>query len=582
MPFVSLGLVPEFASSLIVPQLMGNARAAEKLLLGDPFTGAEAVECGIANAVLPAAEVVNACAPHRRALQRAAARRGARDQAADARAAPRAAMLRDDRRRGRASSARACGARRRRRPSGLLREAQARLLAVLSAAGAAARCRGSSRPAAAPWHSSSRSRRCSWRRRWRRGAGRWCCPRRTGAREGSARQRRSADAAPARRRRFVGRGRRRGAPGAGGRRPPGAHAARAHRPRRSQWALRARTGLTTRGVHELLRAAPRCRRRRRRRRHRRQRRHRPGADARAPCAHRAALADWLLGRAGVRARRVRPAAADAPVPAAAAAAAPRRWARDARRHDAALARWAATRSDVSRACRSPLDLDRRRHGERRLPSRRAGVPRLRRGARRARRRGCHCRAARATSPRRAPELTKHDAAGKTLAHHRRSRAASAWRSPGAPRATAPTSSLAGQDHRAQPEAAGHDLQRRRGDRGRRRPGAAGAEPTSATRTRWRPRWPQAVERFGGIDILVNNASAISLTPTPATPMKRFDLMFGVNVRGTYCCTQACLPQLIERAKAGPQSARAEHVAAAVDEARTGSSTTSPTRWPSTA
>jgi len=59
MPFVSLGLVPEFASSLIVPQLMGNARAAEKLLLGDPFTGADAVECGIANAVLPANEVVN-------------------------------------------------------------------------------------------------------------------------------------------------------------------------------------------------------------------------------------------------------------------------------------------------------------------------------------------------------------------------------------------------------------------------------------------------------------------------------------------------------------------------------------------
>jgi enoyl-CoA hydratase/carnithine racemase len=58
MPFVSLGLVPEFASSLIVPRLMGNARAAEKLLLGDPFTGADAVECGIANAVLPASEVV--------------------------------------------------------------------------------------------------------------------------------------------------------------------------------------------------------------------------------------------------------------------------------------------------------------------------------------------------------------------------------------------------------------------------------------------------------------------------------------------------------------------------------------------
>jgi citronellol/citronellal dehydrogenase len=61
---------------------------------------------------------------------------------------------------------------------------------------------------------------------------------------------------------------------------------------------------------------------------------------------------------------------------------------------------------------------------------------------------------------------------------------------------------------------------------------------------------QAVARFGGIDILVNNASAISLTPTDATPMKRFDLMFGVNVRGTYLCTQACLPQLIKSAQAG--------------------------------
>ena len=58
LPFVGLGVVPEFASTLIVPQLMGNARAAEKLMLGDPFTAAEAVECGIANAVLPAAEVV--------------------------------------------------------------------------------------------------------------------------------------------------------------------------------------------------------------------------------------------------------------------------------------------------------------------------------------------------------------------------------------------------------------------------------------------------------------------------------------------------------------------------------------------
>ena len=59
MPFVALGLVPEFASSLVVPQLMGHRRAAEKLLLGDPFTPAQAVECGIASAVLPAGEVVN-------------------------------------------------------------------------------------------------------------------------------------------------------------------------------------------------------------------------------------------------------------------------------------------------------------------------------------------------------------------------------------------------------------------------------------------------------------------------------------------------------------------------------------------
>ncbi len=61
---------------------------------------------------------------------------------------------------------------------------------------------------------------------------------------------------------------------------------------------------------------------------------------------------------------------------------------------------------------------------------------------------------------------------------------------------------------------------------------------------------KTAETFGGIDILINNASAISLTPTEATPMKRFDLMFGVNVRGTYCCTQACLAELIKSAQAG--------------------------------
>jgi enoyl-CoA hydratase/carnithine racemase len=59
MPFVALGLVPEFASSLVVPQLMGHRRAAQLLLTGDPFTPEQAVEVGIANAVIPAGEVVN-------------------------------------------------------------------------------------------------------------------------------------------------------------------------------------------------------------------------------------------------------------------------------------------------------------------------------------------------------------------------------------------------------------------------------------------------------------------------------------------------------------------------------------------
>jgi citronellol/citronellal dehydrogenase len=54
---------------------------------------------------------------------------------------------------------------------------------------------------------------------------------------------------------------------------------------------------------------------------------------------------------------------------------------------------------------------------------------------------------------------------------------------------------------------------------------------------------KAVETFGGIDILVNNASAISLTGTVATPMKRYDLMHGVNARGTFACSQACIPHL---------------------------------------
>ena len=54
---------------------------------------------------------------------------------------------------------------------------------------------------------------------------------------------------------------------------------------------------------------------------------------------------------------------------------------------------------------------------------------------------------------------------------------------------------------------------------------------------------KTVETFGGIDILVNNASAISLTGTLGTPMKRYDLMHQVNVRGTFACSQACIPHL---------------------------------------
>lgn len=54
---------------------------------------------------------------------------------------------------------------------------------------------------------------------------------------------------------------------------------------------------------------------------------------------------------------------------------------------------------------------------------------------------------------------------------------------------------------------------------------------------------KAVETFGGIDILINNASAISLTGTLETPMKRYDLMHQINTRGTYACSQACLPYL---------------------------------------
>jgi len=60
---------------------------------------------------------------------------------------------------------------------------------------------------------------------------------------------------------------------------------------------------------------------------------------------------------------------------------------------------------------------------------------------------------------------------------------------------------------------------------------------------------KTVSQFGGIDILVNNASAISLTDTLNTPMKKYDLMMGVNVRATFATTQACLPYLKKSSQA---------------------------------
>ena len=53
----------------------------------------------------------------------------------------------------------------------------------------------------------------------------------------------------------------------------------------------------------------------------------------------------------------------------------------------------------------------------------------------------------------------------------------------------------------------------------------------------------AADKFGGIDILVNNASAINLTPTEQTEPKRFDLMYDINVRGTFMVSRACIPYL---------------------------------------
>jgi citronellol/citronellal dehydrogenase len=95
----------------------------------------------------------------------------------------------------------------------------------------------------------------------------------------------------------------------------------------------------------------------------------------------------------------------------------------------------------------------------------------------------------------------------------------------------------------------HDLQRGRGDQaagGQALPLAVDIRDEDAVLAAV----AKAVETFGGIDILVNNASAISMTGHRTHPMKRYDLMNGINARGTYLCTQACLPELKKSAAAG--------------------------------
>ena len=76
---------------------------------------------------------------------------------------------------------------------------------------------------------------------------------------------------------------------------------------------------------------------------------------------------------------------------------------------------------------------------------------------------------------------------------------------------------------------------------------------------------------------MNNASAIQLTGTLATDMKRYDLMHQINARGTFLCSKVCIPHL-----QGGQPAHPEPLAAARHGARMVRATTSPTRWPSSA
>ena len=89
---------------------------------------------------------------------------------------------------------------------------------------------------------------------------------------------------------------------------------------------------------------------------------------------------------------------------------------------------------------------------------------------------------------------------------------------------------------------------------------------------------QGVAAFGGIDVCVNNASAIALTGTLATDMKRYDLMNQVNARGTFLCSKLTLPHLLKAS----QPAHPQPRAAARPRPEVVRAATSPTRWPSSA
>ena len=251
-------------------------------------------------------------------------------------------------------------------------------------------------------------------------------------------------------------------------------------------------------------------------------------------AQRAALADWLRQAAGVRHVVFAPLP---PVHRFPLLPQPLRhvMGADARAHDEAVARWATTRDDVSRADRTRTRP--RAHG---ADGFHPGEP-----------------VYRATGEALARHITTLDHTGDRIMTLKGKTLFITGASRGiglaiALRAAADGANIviAAKDRRDQSQAAGTihsaaaEIEAAGGTRWR-------CRPTSATRPTCSPRWAgNGGARFGGIDILVNNASAISLTPTDATPMKRFDLMFGVSVRGTYLCTQACLPQLIASARAG--------------------------------